>query len=85
MSLAAYSFGASALVWSIAQPWWNFPFARLLGPVDPALPPTLAWVSALAGHLPLWILVTWVIVMGTVAPYALVLAGLRRIGRPAPV
>ncbi|MEJ2577849.1 MAG: EamA family transporter [Kineosporiaceae bacterium] len=69
VSLAAWSFGATAAFWSLLLPWWTFPFASLTRP------------AAIAGtHLPVGVLVAWVGVLGTVAPFGLVLLGLRRIG-----
>jgi drug/metabolite transporter (DMT)-like permease len=70
VSLAAWSFGAAALFWALLLPWWRYPFERLVTPV--AVPG--------GGHLPAWVLVAWVVVLGTVAPFGLVLAGLSRIG-----
>lgn len=74
-SLAAYSFGASAVVWSVACPWPRFPFAALAAPATLGLPALHAQIT-----VPLGVLVLWVVLMGTVAPYALVLTALPRIG-----
>jgi drug/metabolite transporter (DMT)-like permease len=70
-SLAAWSFGAAALFWSLLLPWWSFPFDRLAGsvPLGPGGP------SASVG-----LLVAWVVLLGTVAPFGLALQGLKRIG-----
>ncbi len=70
-SLATWSFGAAALFWSVLQPWWLFPFDRL------------AWslpVGTTGWHAPVWLLVVWVGLLGTVAPFALLLSGLGKIG-----
>ncbi len=76
LSLAAWSFGMAAVFWAIAQPWWGFPFGKLVERVD------MAAVSdgLIDLSVPVWVLVTWVIVLGTVAPFGLVLVGMRRIG-----
>jgi drug/metabolite transporter (DMT)-like permease len=69
LSLAAWSFTAAAVFWSLLLPWWRFPFDRLGTPV------TLG-----GAVLPAWVLVAWVVLLGTVAPFGLALAGLGRIG-----
>jgi drug/metabolite transporter (DMT)-like permease len=69
VSLAGLSFAAAAVFWAVVQPWWTYPFGRLADPV------------AVRGFaVPTWVLVLWVIVMGSVAPWVLVLTGLRSIG-----
>lgn len=73
VSLAAWTFTAAALFWSLLLPWWTYPVHLLDDPV--ALPGPLAGASA-----PLGALVVWVVVLGTVVPYAMVLAGVARIG-----
>lgn len=76
ISLMGFSFGISALLWAIVSPWWTFPFARLIHPVD--LP------GALPGTAPLWLMVLWIVVLGTVVPFLLVLLAVGRLG-PARV
>ena len=73
LSLAAWTFTAAAVFWSVLQPWWTFPWARLSAAV--ALPGPLPDTD-----LPTWVLVGWVVVFGTVVPYALILAALRTLG-----
>jgi drug/metabolite transporter (DMT)-like permease len=73
LSVAAWTFAAAAVMWSVLQPWWTFPGAVLDGSV--ALPGSLDGV-----HAPLWLLVSWVVVLGTLVPYALVLVALSRLG-----
>ena len=70
-SLAAWSFGAAAAFWSIVQPWWLFPFDHYSR--------SLA-VGTTGLHAPVWLLVTWVVLLGTVTPFALLLRGLGQIG-----
>jgi drug/metabolite transporter (DMT)-like permease len=72
-SLAAWSFAAAGVFWSLLQPWWSYPFYRLAGTLD--VP-----VGAGAVEMPAWLLVGWIVLLGTVAPFGLVLAGLGRIG-----
>lgn len=76
ISLMAFSFGFSAILWAIVSPWWAFPFSRLVHEVD--LP------GALPGQTPLWLLVLCIIVLGTVVPFLLVLLAVGRLG-PARV
>jgi len=76
ISLMAFSFGFSAILWAIVSPWWAFPFSRLVHEVD--LP------GALPGQTPLWLMVLWIIVLGTVVPFLLVLLAVGRLG-PARV
>jgi len=76
ISLMGFCFGFSAILWAIASPWPGFPFARLSHTVD--LP------GALPGGAPLWLMVLWIIVLGTVAPFLLVLFAVSRLG-PARV
>lgn len=73
LSLAAFTFTAAALFWSLLQPWWSYPWSTLDEVVD--LPGPLDGTTA-----PLWLLVGWVVLLGTVLPYALVLLALGRLG-----
>jgi drug/metabolite transporter (DMT)-like permease len=70
-SLAAWSFGAAGLFWSVLLPWWSFPFNRLGGTVA---------VGSGGPHVLVGVLVAWVVVLGTVAPFGLLLVALRLIG-----
>jgi drug/metabolite transporter (DMT)-like permease len=54
------------------QPWWTFPGA------------VVTHSTSLAGHLsslhtPVWALVAWMIVLGTIVPFALVVTALRHV------
>jgi drug/metabolite transporter (DMT)-like permease len=76
ISLMGFSFGFSAILWAIVSPWSDFPFARVARSVD--LP------GALPGSVPLWLMVAWIVVLGTVAPFLFVLFAVARLG-PARV
>ena len=76
ISLMGFSFGFSAILWAIVSPWWAFPVARLTHTID--LP------GALPGGVPLGVMVAWIVVLGTVAPFMLVLLAVGRLG-PARV
>lgn len=65
VSLTTYGFLFATLFWSIVQPWWSFP----VGHVDEAAP--AAW------DLPVWTLMVWMIVLGTIVPFGLLIASLR--------
>jgi drug/metabolite transporter (DMT)-like permease len=66
----ALGFAAAALFWLVLLPPWTFPVASLAVPVDVA-----------AGlRVPAGALVVWVVLLGTVVPFVLVLGGVRRIG-----
>ncbi len=70
VSLAACGFTVAALFWAVLLPWWTFPFS--------ALTTSVPVVDGLA--VPAGLLVVWVVVLGTVAPFSLVLLGMRHIG-----
>lgn len=70
-SMTAWGLGIAALTWILVMPIWQFPFEifsldmNLQGVFDGTL-------------LPGWVLITWIIVMGTIVPYLFVIGGLRR-------
>jgi len=72
ISLMGFSFGFSAVLWAVVRPWWTFPLDRLTHAVE--LP------GALPGSAPLWFLVAWVVVLGTVVPFLLVLLAVGHLG-----
>jgi drug/metabolite transporter (DMT)-like permease len=73
LSLAAWTFTAAALFWTALRPPWAFEWSTLgesvslPGPFDGA-------------EVPLWSLVAWIIVLGTVVPYGMVLVAIRHLG-----
>ncbi len=66
----AWGLGVSSGFFAIIQPWWTFPFDKLQEVVQ--LTGRLSEIS-----VPAYLLVLWVIVVGTAIPYFLVLTGLR--------
>jgi len=72
LSLTCWTFLFGALFWSILQPWWTFDPGILAHPVS--LLGALADVQA-----PIWGLVLWIVALGTIAPYVLVLFALRHL------
>jgi drug/metabolite transporter (DMT)-like permease len=70
ISLVMYGFGAAAVMWAIVCPWWSFPWDQL------------AFSTPFGGAgptLPAWAYVAYMVVLGTVVPFALVLASLTHI------
>ena len=73
LSLAAWTFTAAAVLWSVLRPPWSMEWSvlgdavALPGPFDGAE----VW---------LWALVAWIIVLGTVVPYGCVLLAIRHLG-----
>ena len=67
-----WGMGAAALFWAIVQPWWGFPFG--------ALRRLAAAVRGGAGPLvPVAGLATWMIVLGTVVPFSLVVVSMQHL------
>ena len=71
VSVTFWAFAVAALFWSIAKPWWTVPWSALGGEVT--LPGSLGITTTT------WALVAWIIVLGTVAPFLLVVGGLKRL------
>jgi len=72
ISLSAWGFLFATVFWSLLAPWWNFPGERVEDRVS--LLGNLA-----SSHLPIWALMAWMVVLGTIVPFALVVAALQRI------
>jgi drug/metabolite transporter (DMT)-like permease len=72
VSLLCWGFFFAAVFWAVAQPWWSFPFdvpartVSLLGNVSD-------W------HLPVWALILWMVVIGTIVPFFLIVGSMRHI------
>lgn len=73
LSLAAWTFTSAALFWSAVRPPWTFDWAKLTESVELPAPMQGSQVS-------LWVLVVWIIVLGTVVPYSFVLVALATLG-----
>jgi drug/metabolite transporter (DMT)-like permease len=72
ISLMAWGFFFATLFWTVAQPWWSFPAGRVARTVS--LQGRLA-----AWHLPVWALVSWVVVLGSIVPFVLIVGALRHL------
>jgi drug/metabolite transporter (DMT)-like permease len=72
VSLVCYGFLLASVFWAVSQPWSSFPFelvddsVSLLGRLDDL-------------SLPVWLLMAWMVVLGTIVPFALLAASLRHI------
>ena len=71
-SLSCYGFAFAAVFWLVVQPVWRFPARRTTG--DVSLLGNLAGV-----RLPVWLLIAFVVVVGTIVTFALVVSALRYI------
>jgi drug/metabolite transporter (DMT)-like permease len=71
-SITVWGLGMAGLTWAIVMPVWQFPFEiftmdmNLQGIFD-------------GTFVPGWVLIAWIIVMGTIVPYLFVVGGLRRL------
>jgi drug/metabolite transporter (DMT)-like permease len=72
ISLSAWGFLFATIFWSVLAPWWDFPDGRVDDSVS--LLGNLA-----SSHLPIWLLMLWMIVLGTIVPFLLVVFALRHI------
>ena len=71
VSMTMWGFGAAALFWFVAQPWWSFPWSALSGDGYP--------LGEDAAGVPIPLLATYMIVLGTVVPFWLIVASLHHI------
>jgi drug/metabolite transporter (DMT)-like permease len=71
VAVVALGMGFGAIFWAVAAPWWSFPTDALTNEV--------ALGSRLDATIPAWLALTLIVVMGTVVPFSLMLAGMRRV------
>ncbi|CAB4703916.1 MAG: EamA family transporter [Actinobacteria bacterium] len=72
ISLLAYGFSFATVFWFVLAPPWNFPFAHATGHVE--------LLGRLAGHTaPIWVLMLWLVVLGTIVPFFLLVTALRHL------
>ena len=69
-SITVWGLGIAGLTWAIFMPVWQFPFEVFSIDMD------LQGVFA-GNTLPGWVLILWIILMGTIVPYLFVISGLR--------
>ena len=69
-AIATWGFGVASLMLLFALPIWNFPFDTLSN--------EMSLLGRFEGYsLPGWVLILWIVVMGTIAPYLFVISGLK--------
>ena len=72
LSLTCLSLGVATVFWAVLQPWWGFPFGEL--------GTTLSLEGALeSASAPVWALCLWIVVLGTILPFALSLGALHHL------
>lgn len=71
VSLTMWGFGAAALFWFVVQPWWSFPWAALSGDGYP--------LGEGSSGVPIWMLTAYMVILGTVVPFWLIVASLHHI------
>jgi len=72
VSLSAWAFFFATIFWSLLAPWWTFPGRRVDDHVS--LLGNLA-----STHVHLWLLMLWMVVLGGVVPFGLIVSALRHI------
>jgi drug/metabolite transporter (DMT)-like permease len=72
VSLLAWGFLFASVFWAVVVPWWSFPGHALT--LDASLGGKLA-----SHHLPVWILALWLVVLGTIVPFFLLVSALRHV------
>jgi len=72
VSLSAWAFLFATIFWSLLAPWWTFPGRRVDDHVS--LLGNLA-----STHVHLWLLMLWMVVLGGVVPFGLIVSALRHI------
>lgn len=72
VSLLAWGFLFASVFWAVVVPWWSFPGHALTR--NASLGGNLA-----AHHAPVWLLAAWMVVLGTIAPFFLLVSALRHV------
>ncbi len=67
ISLTCWAFGFASLFLAVVFPWWTFPFGELAGSTT-----LLEGLPA----IPIWALALWLVVLGTILPFTLIIASL---------
>jgi drug/metabolite transporter (DMT)-like permease len=72
VALLFWGFGFATLFFSLLAPWWSFPGHRVGADVS-----LLGHLSA--RQLPVWVLITWLVCLGTIIPFFLLVSALRQL------
>jgi drug/metabolite transporter (DMT)-like permease len=72
--MMVWGFGITAAIFAVIKPWWSFPYSIFSKKMELASD----GVGPFAGHYSYgWVLILWVVIMGTVVPYFCVITGLK--------
>ncbi len=69
-TLTVWGLGIASLWWAVVTPVWSFPFHIFTQQIS-----LLGRFSSI--HLPGWVIILWIVVVGTIVPYMFVLSGLK--------
>lgn len=72
VSLIMWGFFFASIFWAITQPWSTFPFESLNKTVEP-------FVNS-STTAPLWLLISYMVIGGTVLPFVLVVMAIKHLG-----
>jgi len=72
VSLLAWGFLFASVFWAVLEPWWSFP-GHLLTQTTSLQGNLATW------HAPVWVLATLMVLVGTVAPFFLLISALRHL------
>jgi len=72
VSLLAWGFLFASVFWAVLVPWWSFPGHILTAE-------TSLGGNLHGEHLPVWLLALWMIALGTIAPFFLLVSALRHL------
>jgi drug/metabolite transporter (DMT)-like permease len=72
LSLLVYGFLFASVFWACIQPWWTFPGSIVVRDIS-----LLGHLSG--SHLPIWALLAWLVLLGTMVPFALIVGSLRHL------
>lgn len=71
ISLSFWGFALATLTWAIVRPWWTFPYDQFNVEIAPL---------GNSFTTPTWTIMIYSVIFGTIVPFLLVLAALKRIG-----
>ncbi len=75
-TMLVWGFGITSLLFAVVQPWWSFPLHIFTSQIN--------LNGQFSGHhLPGWILIIFIVLIGTVLPYLFVLAGVNALSPQA--
>jgi drug/metabolite transporter (DMT)-like permease len=72
ISVSAWGFLFATIFWSLLAPWWRFPGRRVDDHVS-------LLGNLMSSHVPLWLLMLWMVVLGGIVPFGLIVSALRHI------